>query len=134
MLCCIFNIFLPLFGLIFLSGCIHRHDQKDRDTKASKAEINKSEGGAFVTPSKDLKALRLQSHIFVDEENKKKDISVQDLSKESIQARLTDIPVVIQSVFLHASIDSKNGKHLTYTSFKDYSDIFVFYQNPFENR
>ncbi len=126
--------FLFLFGLVFLSGCIHRSDIKDTDSKASKVEINKDEGGALVTPSKNLKALRLKDISTQHHEEQKKTASSSSvhISKESIQARLTDIPVMIGARLLHAHIDIKNNKHLFYSTTRKSSDLLIYYQEALE--
>ncbi len=117
--------FLFLFGLVFLSGCLHRNDIKNKESKASKVEINHNEGGAFVTPSQDLKALRLQSF-----DIKKADINVtQKISAKNIQARLIDIPIALAASSFTESLDSNNNRHVTYTSAQSYDDVFSFYKN-----
>ncbi len=119
--------FLFLFGLVFLSGCLHRNDKKDKESKASKVEINNSEGGALVSPSQDLKALRLQVSNF---ENSKVSYSLsQKTSKKSIQAHLTDIPVVLGAVSFNQSFDNNNNRHITYVSSNSYDDVLSFYKN-----
>ena len=125
--------FLFLFGLIFLSGCVYRQDVKDRDTKASKAEINKDEGGAFVTPSKNLKALRLQSTTSPEVHSQKEVQSLGVLvSKEVIQARLSDVPVLIGAQLLDASVDKNNNKYLVYTSAQEVDEIVAAYNDELQ--
>ena len=120
--------FLFLFGLIFLSACVKRIDKKDNDTKASKTEININEGGAFVTPSKDLKALRLHTISSTNDLKKHADsLSVVKVSKESLQAKLYDIPVILGSTLVDGSIDTSTNKCLIYHSSKSFDSIAATY-------
>ena len=133
--------FLFLFGLVFLPACLHKTKVKCRETEASEKKIEQIQKGvALVTPSSALKSLRLIS-------KNKKDMTSFDVpsamfsssvkksslqSKEVIKARLTDIPYIMGSTLIDATLDDHGSKSIVYKINGSCADIYSFYDEEFK--